>query len=114
MLTDGLARARVFVRPGGTDIRKQINGQTVLVEQELGLDPFEHAVFLFCNRQRRILRAIYWDQTGFAMWRSCAASHNCQYRIQLLLDSANHRYFHVRKSNMIYRFRNWTLVRDHY
>jgi transposase len=68
MLTDGLAGARVFVRPGVTDMRKQINGLSVLVEQELELDPFEHAVFLFCNRQRRILKAIYWDRTGFAMW----------------------------------------------
>lgn len=69
MLTEGLAGARVFVRPGVTDMRKQINGLSVLVEQELGLDPFEHAVFLFCNRQRRILKALYWDASGFCLWQ---------------------------------------------
>jgi len=68
MLTDSLAGARIFVRPGPTDMRKQINGLTAMVEQVIEADPFSHAVFLFCNRERRILKAVYWDATGFAMW----------------------------------------------
>ena len=75
MLTDGLVGARVFVRPGPTDMRKQINGLAVLVEEVLQADPFEHALFLFCNRERRILKAIYWDQTGFALWMKRLEKH---------------------------------------
>lgn len=75
MLTDALAGARVFVRPGATDMRKQINGLAVLVEQVLEADPFSHAVFLFCNRERRILKAIYWDRTGFALWMKRLEKH---------------------------------------
>lgn len=56
---------RVMVRPGVTDMRKAINSQSVLVEHELELNPFEEGtVFLFCNRQRRILKALFWESTG--------------------------------------------------
>lgn len=75
MLTDALRGARVFVRPGSTDMRKQINGLAVLVEEVLETDPFSHAVFLFCNRERRILKAIYWDRTGFALWMKRLEKH---------------------------------------
>ena len=59
MLTVPSNEGRVFVRPRPTDMRKQINGLAVLVEQELELSPFSEAVFLFCNRERRILRERY-------------------------------------------------------
>jgi transposase len=75
MLSDALRGARIFVRPGATDMRKQINGLAVLVEQTLGNDPFSHAVFLFCNRERRILKAIYWDRNGFALWMKRLEKH---------------------------------------
>jgi transposase len=67
--------ARVFVRPGATDMRKQINGLAVIVEQQMSLNPFESALFLFCNGERRILKAVYWDRTGFAMWQKRLEKH---------------------------------------
>ncbi len=75
MLTRNLAGARVFVRPGTTDMRKAINGLSLMVEQTLDMNPFDHAVFLFCNRERRILKALYWDKTGFAMWQKRLEKH---------------------------------------
>lgn len=59
---------RILIRPGVTDMRKAINALSVLVEQEMELNPFEDgAVFLFCNRQRRIMKALFWDATGFCL-----------------------------------------------
>lgn len=75
MLTRHLTGARVFVRPGVTDMRKSINGLSLMVEQTLHMSPFDHAVFLFCNRERRILKAIYWDKTGFALWMKRLEKH---------------------------------------
>lgn len=62
-------RVRVFVKPGATDMRKQINGLSILVTEELGMDPFaEGHLFMFCNKHRRILKLIYWDKNGFCQW----------------------------------------------
>jgi transposase len=67
---------RILVRPGITDMRKAINGLSVLVEQEMELDPFEDgAVFLFCNRQRRIMKALFWDATGFCLVQKRLEKH---------------------------------------
>ena len=63
-----LGKARIFVRPGATDMRKQINGLVVLVQEEMRTSPFETALFVFCNGQRRLLKAVYWDRTGFCLW----------------------------------------------
>jgi len=67
--------ARIFVRPGPTDMRKQINGLAVVVEQQMESNLFEPALFLFCNRERRILKALYWDRNGFAMWQKRLEKH---------------------------------------
>ena len=63
-----LGEARIFVRPGATDLRKQINGLVVLVQEEMERSPFEPALFVFCNGARRLLKAVYWDRTGFCLW----------------------------------------------
>ena len=63
-----LGTARIFVRPGATDMRKQINGLVLEVQEQMQLRPFEAALFVFCNAQRRLLKAVYWDRTGFCLW----------------------------------------------
>ncbi len=59
---------RVFVKPGATDMRKQINGLSLIVSEELRQDPFEGNLYLFCNKSRRLLKIIYWDRNGFCLW----------------------------------------------
>jgi len=60
-----LTQVKIFLRPGRTDMRKAINGLTVLVQETMKQDPLSGSVFLFCNRERRLLKAVYWDKTGF-------------------------------------------------
>ncbi len=67
--------ARIYVRPGATDMRKQINGLAVVVEQQMEVSPFEAALFLFCNRERRILKGLYWDRNGFCLWQKRLEKH---------------------------------------
>ena len=50
------------------DFRKAINGLSILVEQELALDPFAPRIFAFTNRKRDRIKLLYWDRTGFALW----------------------------------------------
>lgn len=58
-----------YVKPGPTDMRKQIRGLSVLVEGEMRHSPFTGNLFLFCGRSRKLIKVLYWDKTGFAMWQ---------------------------------------------
>ena len=60
---------KIYVKPGATDMRKQINGLAIVATEEMELDVFSGSLFIFCNRPRKILKALYWDRTGFAMWQ---------------------------------------------
>ena len=55
-----LETVNIYVRPGKTDMRKQINGLSILVAEELDLDPFSGALFLFCSKRRHLLKILYW------------------------------------------------------
>jgi len=50
------------------DFRKSIDGLAGLVEQALGLDPFNAVLYVFTNRRHDKLKILYWDRSGFALW----------------------------------------------
>jgi transposase len=64
-MTIDLSKARIFIRPGYTDLRKAVNGLTAVIEQQMAGEPFSGSVYLFCNRERRLLKAVWWDRNGF-------------------------------------------------
>ena len=61
------SKVKVFVKPVSTDLRKQINGLSIIVTEELEMDPFAGNLFLFCNKLRKILKIIYWNQNDFCV-----------------------------------------------
>ena len=56
---------KIYIRPGQTDMRKAVNGLTVIVQEAMELDPFSGSIFMFCSRDRKLLKAVYWDKSGF-------------------------------------------------
>ena len=60
--------ARVYLALGSTDMRKSINGLSIMVEQAMDLNPFSGDLFVFCNRRRNIIKILYWDRNGFCLW----------------------------------------------
>lgn len=60
-----LSKARIFIRPGHTDLRKAVNGLSGITEQQMGGEPFSGNIYLFCNRERKLLKALWWDRNGF-------------------------------------------------
>lgn len=60
---------QVYLAVGSTDMRKQINSLSILVEQSMELDPFSGSVFVFCNRKRSTVKALYWERNGFCLWQ---------------------------------------------
>jgi len=62
-------RVKIFVRPGATDLRKQINGLAAMAQSLMGGDPLSGHLYLFSNQDRRLLKALYWDHNGFCLWQ---------------------------------------------
>lgn len=59
----------VYLHREPVDFRKAINGLSVIVQDEMALSPFSRSLFVFCNKKRTQLKALYWDDTGFALWQ---------------------------------------------
>lgn len=59
------AGLKVYLHREAVDGRKNINGLAMLIEQEMGLDPFAAAVYVFSNRRRSRVKLLLWDRNGF-------------------------------------------------
>lgn len=57
----------VYLACGVTDLRKSIDGLTMIVKNQFNLDPFEKALFVFCNKQMNKLKILYFDE-GFWLY----------------------------------------------
>ncbi|MBA4500857.1 IS66 family insertion sequence element accessory protein TnpB [Marinobacterium marinum] len=55
------------------DFRKQANGLAVLIEQELGQNPFTGALYAFTNRQRNKIKCLMWEDNGFILYYKALA-----------------------------------------
>ena len=60
--------ATVYLALGATDMRKSINGLSLLVEEQFELDLFTGNLFAFCNRRRDMVKILYWNTNGFCIW----------------------------------------------
>lgn len=59
---------QVFLYAEPVDMRKSIDGLSVLVEQEMALSPSMEALFVFCNRGRDKIKLLCWERNGFIVW----------------------------------------------
>jgi len=63
------AGVRVYLALGSTDMRKAVNGLSLLVEGQLGQSALSGHLFVFCNRRRTIVKVLYWEHNGFCLWQ---------------------------------------------
>ena len=59
------SHTRIIIRPGTTNMLASKDQLLEIIKSIMKDDPFSGAVFLFCNRNRNILKMIWWDRTGF-------------------------------------------------
>ena len=59
----------VFIHRESVDMRKQIQGLSMIV-QEAGMGELMGPyLFVFSGRRRDLIKVVYFDKSGFAMWQ---------------------------------------------
>ena len=46
-----------------------------MAQGEMELDPFSGSLYVFCNQNRKLLKALYWDRNGFCLWQKRLERH---------------------------------------
>ncbi len=59
---------KLFIHRNPVDMRKNINGLSVIVSEEMKLDLKHKSLFIFCNKPRNRMKILYFDRSGFALW----------------------------------------------
>lgn len=60
--------SQVYLASQYVDFRKSINGLSILVKEGFELDPFQEALFVFCNKSRNKIKILHWDKNGFWLY----------------------------------------------
>lgn len=61
-------KTAVYLSCGHMDMRKSINGLAAIVQGTFELDPFQGAIFVFCNKDKNKIKILHWDKDGFALY----------------------------------------------
>jgi len=59
---------RVWLYREAVDFRKSYRWLSVLVEQELGHNPFSGELYVFRNRSRNRIKILLWEANGFVLY----------------------------------------------
>ena len=62
------AATHIYLYRAPCDMRKSFDGLSGLIRSELNADPLSGSLFVFCNRRKNIVKVLYWDRDGFAIW----------------------------------------------
>ena len=57
--------ARLYVRPGSTDLRKGVTGLLAIIENEMHMDALSNSVFFFCNKSHKLLKIMVLEVDDF-------------------------------------------------
>jgi transposase len=55
----------VYLACGVTDLRKSIDGLSIIVQESFNLDPFSRCLFVFSNRNKDKIKILEWENDGF-------------------------------------------------
>jgi len=59
---------RIYLYRPSCDMRKSFDGLCGLIRAQLNQDPLSGSLFVFCNRRRNMVKMLYWDIDGLAIW----------------------------------------------
>lgn len=59
---------RVYLHRAPVDMRKQMDGLSILAKDVIRQDPMSGALFVFINARRNKLKILVWERNGFIVW----------------------------------------------
>ncbi len=59
---------RVYIATRHADMRRSIDGLSLMVQEVLHKNPLSGHLFVFFSRRRDKLKILYWDRNGFCVW----------------------------------------------
>jgi len=59
---------RIYLCKAPTDMRRSFDGLALLVQGVIQQDPLSGHVFVFRNKRGNMLKLLYWDRDGYAIW----------------------------------------------
>jgi transposase len=62
------AATRIYLYRAPCDMRKSFDGLCGIIRSGLNQDPLSGSLFVFCNRRRTMVKLLYWDSDGLAIW----------------------------------------------
>lgn len=77
--------SKILIYHKTIDMRKGINGLSILIADEMAINPTDGGIFLFYNRNYDKLKCIYWDRNGFCLCYKILAKD--RFKIPKLLSS---------------------------
>jgi transposase len=69
MMFTNFSEYQVFIKPGRTDMRKAIVSLNEIIAYEMNLDIYSKSLFLFCSKNKKTIKIVYWDKNGFCIWQ---------------------------------------------
>lgn len=66
---------RIFIATGQVDMRKSVDGLSLLAQEVLQQNPLSGHLFVFANRRGDKLKILYWDRNGFCLWYKRLEKH---------------------------------------
>jgi transposase len=73
MLTPGL-EVKIYICTGYTDMRKGMNGLSILAQSILSTQFSSGAMFVFRGKSATRIKILWWDGQGFCMFYKCLNS----------------------------------------
>jgi transposase len=69
MIFPELQEYEIYIKPGKTDMRKAIVSLNEIIAYEMKKDIYSKSLFMFCSKNRKTIKIVYWDRNGFCMWQ---------------------------------------------